>query len=57
MTYFVIVKKKNEELLSPKVPYLSAIGALIYLSNYTCPDIDFSVNLLARYGFAPTWRH
>ena len=23
----------NEEILDPKVPYLSAIGALIYLAN------------------------
>ena len=54
---FCHCEKKNEELLSPEVPYLSVIGALIYLSNYTCPDIDFFVNLLARYGSVPTWRH
>ena len=46
--------KKDEELLGPKVPYLGAIGALMYLSNYTRPDITFSINLLARYSFAPT---
>ena len=46
--------EKNEELLGPEVPYLSVIGALIYLANYTCPNIAFSVNLLARYDFAPT---
>ena len=28
-------KEENEELLGPKVPYLSAIGALMYLANYT----------------------
>ena len=28
-------KKENEELLGPEVPYLSAIGALMYLANYT----------------------
>ena len=50
-------KEENEELLSPEVPYLSAIGALMYLANYTQPDIDFSVNLLARYNSAPTKRH
>ena len=27
-------KEENEELLGPEVPYLSAIGALMYLSNY-----------------------
>ena len=44
-------KGENEELLSPEVPYLSAIGVLIYLANYTRPDIAFSVNLLARYRY------
>ena len=29
----------------------------MYLANYTRPDIAFSVNLLARYGSAPTQRH
>ena len=28
-------KEENEELLSPEVPYFSAIGALMYLANYT----------------------
>ena len=50
-------KKENEELLHPKVPYLSEIGALMYLANYTRPDIVFSVNLLARYNSIPTKRH
>ena len=49
--------KKNEELLGPEVPYLSAIGALMYLANCTRPDIAFSVNLLARYNFVLTRRH
>ena len=50
-------KEENEELLGPKVPYLSAIGSLMYLGNYTRPDIAFSVNLLASYSSAPTKRH
>ena len=50
-------KEENEELLDPEVPYLSAIGALKYLANYTQPDISFSVNLLARYSSALTKRH
>ncbi|WKA13112.1 hypothetical protein VitviT2T_030444 [Vitis vinifera] len=49
--------KNDEELLGPEVPYLSAIGALMYLANYTRSDIAFSANLLARYSFAPTRRH
>ncbi|KAL0371833.1 UNVERIFIED_CONTAM: Retrovirus-related Pol polyprotein from transposon TNT 1-94 [Sesamum calycinum] len=46
----------NNEILGPEVPYLSAIGALMYLAN-TRPDIAFSVNLLARYSSTPTKRH
>ncbi|RVW51150.1 Retrovirus-related Pol polyprotein from transposon TNT 1-94 [Vitis vinifera] len=49
--------EKDEELLGLEVPYLSAIGALIYLANCTRLDIAFSVNLLARYSSAPTRRH
>ena len=48
--------KKGEKLLGPEVPYLSVIGALMYLANYTRPDIYFSVNLLAKYSSAPTAR-
>ena len=51
------LKEENEKLLGPEVPYLSAIGALMYLANCTRPDIAFSVNLLARYSSAPTLRH
>ncbi|XP_070039516.1 uncharacterized protein [Nicotiana tomentosiformis] len=41
--------EEDEELFGPEVPYLSAIGALMYLANATRHDIEFSVNLLARY--------
>ena len=33
--------EKGEELLGPKVPYLSVIGALMYLANCTRIDIAF----------------
>ena len=56
MTHFILAKK-DEELLGLEVPYLSVIGALMYLANYTCPDIAFFVNLLARYSSTPTRRH
>ena len=49
--------EKGEELLGYEVPYLSVIGALMYLANCTRPHIDFSVNLLARYSSSPTQRH
>ena len=50
-------KEEDEEVLGPEVPYLSAIGALMYLANCTRPDIAFAMNLLARYSAAPTRRH
>ena len=50
-------KEENKELFGSKVPYLSAIDALMYLVNCTRPDITFSVNLLARYSSTPTKRH
>ena len=49
--------EKNKELLGPEVSYLSIISALMYLANCTCPNIIFSVNLLAIYNFDPTRRH
>ncbi|XP_063946175.1 secreted RxLR effector protein 161-like [Daucus carota subsp. sativus] len=50
-------REKGEKLFGPKVPYLSAIGALMYLADCTRPDIAFYVNLLARHSSAPTRRH
>ena len=50
-------QEEDEETLGPKVPYFSAIGALMYLANCTRPVIAFAVNLLARYSSAPTQRH
>ncbi|CAH9142419.1 unnamed protein product [Cuscuta epithymum] len=50
-------REDDEEILGPEVPYLSAIGALMYLANNTRPDIAFSVNLLARYSSCPTRHH
>jgi hypothetical protein len=48
----------EEELaLRPEKPYLSAIGALMYLANQTRPDITFAVSLLALHNAQPTIRH
>jgi len=47
----------DEEILGPETPYLSVIGALLYLTQCTRPDIAFTVNLLARFSTAPTQRH
>ena len=51
-------KEDNEELLGPGVPYLSAIRVvLMYLTNFTMPNIAFVVNLLARHSSTLTKRH
>jgi hypothetical protein len=49
--------RKDEPVLSQKYPYMEAIGALMYLANYTRPDIAFATNLLARFSQEPTKRH
>ena len=50
-------RESDEEIFGPEVPYLNAIGALMYLAQCTRPDIAFTVNLLARFCFEPTRRH
>ncbi|XP_050915903.1 secreted RxLR effector protein 161-like [Lathyrus oleraceus] len=50
-------REKDEELFGPEVPYLNEIGALMYLANYTHPDISFAVNLLTRYISSLIRRH
>ena len=50
-------EEEEEEILGPHVPYLSAVGALMYLANSTRPDIAFAVNMLVRHSAAPTKRH
>jgi hypothetical protein len=49
--------KEGEPLLRESATYFSAIGALMWLSNRTRPDISFAVNVLARYTSRPTERH
>ena len=38
----------GEKLLGPEVPYLSAIGALMYLANYTQPNITFFYQFISQ---------
>jgi hypothetical protein len=48
--------KEGEDVLRQEYPYLSAIGALMYLANNIRPDIAFTVNCLVRHSAAPTMR-
>ena len=50
-------KDDDEDVLEAEVPYLSAIGTLLYLAQCTRPDISFAVNLLTRHSPALTQRH
>ena len=43
--------EKNEELFGPEVPYLSAIGVLMYLVNCTHPDIVFFYQFISKIQF------
>jgi hypothetical protein len=52
-----MLKEEGEEVLGQEYPYLSAIGALMYLVNNTRPIIAFAVNCLTRHSAAPTMRH
>jgi hypothetical protein len=36
-------REEGEEILEPEYPYLSLIGAFMYLANSTRPDIAFAV--------------
>jgi hypothetical protein len=51
------LRQEGEEVLCSKYPYLSVIGALMYLANNTRPDIAFTVNLLIRYSATPTMHY
>ena len=50
-------KEPDEEIFGPEIPYLNAIGALMYLAQCIRSDIDFAINLLARFSSELTKRH
>ncbi|KAM1432927.1 hypothetical protein ACFXTO_015413 [Malus domestica] len=51
------LKEDDEKILEPEVPYLSAIGASLYLAQCIILNNSFAVNLLERYSNTPTCRH
>ena len=40
-----------------KVPYMNAVGALMYLAIATCPDIAFTIGKLAQFNSNPGLQH
>ena len=50
-------QEEGEEILGSEYPYLSLIGALMYLADSTNLDIPLAVNLLATHSAAPTKCH
>ena len=48
---------EEEEEIVDKPRYLTAVGALTYLTTHTRPDIAFAVSILARHSQSPTLRH
>ena len=50
-------RQESENKLGDQYPYMNLIGALMYLSVSTRPDISFAVNLLSRYNNDPCERH
>ena len=50
-------KKGDEYIFGPEIPYLNAIGAMMYLAQCIRPNIAFSVNLLGLFNFKSIRRH
>jgi hypothetical protein len=51
------LRQEGEEVLRAEYPYLSVIGALMYLANNTRPNIAFVVNCIAGHSATPTICH
>jgi hypothetical protein len=49
--------REEEEEIVDKPRYLTAVGALTYLTTHTRPDIAFATSILARHSQNPTQRH
>ncbi|KAE8903405.1 hypothetical protein PF010_g28707 [Phytophthora fragariae] len=52
-----LVRGDEDDLLSDHVPYRAAVGALLYLSRVSRPDLAFAVNQVAAHANKPKVFH
>jgi hypothetical protein len=57
LTTSMVPTSEGERLDMTKVPYKSAVGALLYLANATRPDITYAVGQVAKYCSNPQPAH
>ncbi|XP_059217634.1 uncharacterized protein LOC131994774 [Stomoxys calcitrans] len=50
-------KNENERREMSKVPYMQAIGSLLYAAQVSRPDITYAVNILSRFSTNPGRAH
>lgn len=55
--YEVFSQENTETEFNTKVPYRELVGALVYLSNATRPDIAFAANILSQFNENPSNYH
>jgi hypothetical protein len=50
-------KTPEEQREMEKIPYINAVGSLMYLATMTRPDIAYTVGVLARFNSNPGMAH
>ena len=50
-------KNDEERRYMKNIPYLEAVGSIMYLATTTCPDIAYAAGTLARFGSNPGLEH
>lgn len=53
----IVSASEGEKIDMDKIPYSSAVGALLYLANATRPDISYAVGQTAKYCASPLLAH
>ena len=53
LSAFMVPSSEGEKVDMNKIPYSSAVGALLYLGNATRPDLSYAVGKTAKYCHLP----